>query len=63
MVIRDKGQKGIRGTTTSNITRRAWETPSPQNSIENCITVDLPAGVKTVSPYVFFTKVSGLQIT
>lgn len=61
MVIRDKGQKGIRGTTTSNITRRAWETPSPQNSIENCITVDLPAGVKTVSPKLTSSQL--IQIT
>lgn len=62
MVLRDKGRKGTHGTIAPNATGRVWETPSPQNSIENCITVDLPAGVKTVSPYVLYNIVSGFQI-
>ncbi|KAI4716026.1 hypothetical protein E4T48_07771 [Aureobasidium sp. EXF-10727] len=51
VVLREKG-RSKHGMNTPNTTERVWETPpSPQNSIENCITISLPSGVKTVSPY------------
>lgn len=50
MVLHDSRRKSNNGTLPRNTWEHGWEAPSPQNSIENCITISLPAGVNKVSP-------------
>ncbi|THX48773.1 hypothetical protein D6D06_08923 [Aureobasidium pullulans] len=51
MVVREKPGKSTHRAVTSRPSGQVWQPPpSPQNSIENCITVSLPAGVNKVSP-------------
>jgi hypothetical protein len=49
MVLRDTGRNSDRDNLPSD-SRGWWETPSPQNSIENCITISLPTGINKANP-------------
>jgi hypothetical protein len=62
MVLRDSGRVSNHGTLPPDSAGHGWEAPSPHNSIENCITLSLPTGVKKVSPYVLYNNIPNLRV-
>ncbi|KAI5194270.1 hypothetical protein E4T39_08701 [Aureobasidium subglaciale] len=61
LVLRDKESISNRSNSISHTKEDIWRPPSPQNNIENAITIRLPEGVKKVTPKLTSSQL--IQIT